>query len=268
MKKVIGLDELKKIQMDILEVVDKFCLDNNIHYSLACGSLLGAIRHKGYIPWDDDIDIYIPRKEYERFVRIFPKELDHISLISMERDSQWNRAYAQAFDNRTVMNEYAKTPVKVGVYIDVYPVDSVPNSDKEWLRYNKVRRLLIRIYELKYIPFRRKRVLRKSVILLLGKILLLPISSRILAIIINRYAQIYNGKGCSRSFECVQGMLQKRPFKSSLMTDLSRVPFEDRHFMVMTDFDAYLSNGYGNYMQLPPKEKQKSHHQFEAYWKE
>lgn len=266
--RIINLAELKVIQMDVLEVVDKFCTENNIHYSLACGSLLGAIRHKGYIPWDDDIDIYMLREDYERFIRIFPDELNHIKVASIEREPKWNRAYAQAYDNRTVMDEYANTPIKVGVYIDIYPIDNVPDSDAEWLRYNKLRRSLIRTYELKYIPIRWDRSIVKNIILILGKTLLSPFSSRRLAMLINRFAQIHNGKGYSRSFECVQGMLQKRPFKSSLMTEFIRTQFEDRQFMIMKDYDAYLSNGYGNYMQLPPKEKQITHHQFEAYWLE
>lgn len=266
--RTIDLAELKIIQMDVLEVVDKFCTENNIRYSLACGSFLGAIRHKGYIPWDDDIDIYIPREDYERFIRTFPDELNHIKVASMERELKWNRAYAQAYDNRTVMDEYANTPVKVGVYIDIYPIDNVPDSDVEWLRYNKLRRSLIRTYELKYIPIRWDRSIVKNIILILGKALLFPVSSRRMAMLINRWAQRYNGKGYSRSFECVQGMLQKRPFKSSLMKEFTRTPFEGRQFLIMKDYDAYLSNAYGNYMQLPPKEKQVPHHKFDAYWKE
>ncbi len=265
--KTIDLAELKVIQMDVLEVIDKFCTENGIRYSLACGSFLGAIRHKGYIPWDDDIDIYIPREDYERFIHIFPEKLNHIRVASMEREPKWNRAYAQAYDCRTVMDEYANTPIKVGVYIDVYPVDSVPDSDAEWLRYNKLRRALIRTYELKYIPIRWDRSFVKNIVLILGKTLLLPFSSRQMAKLISSFAQRYNDRGYERSFECVQGMLQMRPFKSLLMTEFTRTPFEDRQFMIMKDYDAYLSNGYGDYMQLPPKEKQIPHHRFNAYWK-
>lgn len=266
--KAIDLAELKIIQMDVLEVVDKFCIEHNIRYSLACGSFLGVIRHKGYIPWDDDIDIYIPRDDYEKFIRIYPVELNNVKLVSMERESKWNRAYAQAYDNRTVMDEYANIPIKVGVYIDIYPIDNAPDSDSDWLRYNKLRRALVRAYELKYIPVKWNRSLIKNIVLILGKALLLPFSSRKMAQFISRFAQRYNGKGYNRSFECVQGMLQKRPFKSSLMNEFVRAEFEDRKFMIMKDYDAYLSNAYGDYMKLPSKEKQIPHHQFEAYWKD
>lgn len=97
--------------------------------------------------------------------------------------------------------------------------------------------------------------------------MLLPFGARRMAKFISLFAQKYNGKGYNRSFECVQGMLQKRPFMSSLMTEFTRTQFEDRQFMIMKDYDAYLSNAYGDYMQLPPVEKRVSHHKFEAYWK-
>lgn len=265
--KSIKLEELKVIQMDVLEVIDQFCHENNIRYSLACGSFLGSIRHNGYIPWDDDIDIYVPREDYERLIRIFPEELNNIKLISLERESKWNRAYAQAYDCRTIMDEHANQPIKVGVYIDIYPIDSVPDSDAEWLKYNRLRRFLIRTYELKYIPIRWNRSILKNLVLIFGKTLLLPFGARRMAKFISLFAQKYNGKGYNRSFECVQGMLQKRPFMSSLMTEFTRTQFEDRQFMIMKDYDAYLSNAYGDYMQLPPVEKRVSHHKFEAYWK-
>lgn len=265
--KLIDLSELKQIQLDVLEEVDSFCVQNNIHYSLACGSCLGAIRHKGYIPWDDDIDIYIPRSDYNRFIKSFPIELNNIKVASLEREPKWDRAYAQAYDSRTIMKEYANTPIINGVYIDIYPVDEVPDSDNAWKRYNKFRRILIRIHEVRRIPIRWNRSVIKNIILLFGKILLLPFSSRQIAKYISYNAQRYNGKGYNRSFECVQGMLQKRPFKSTIMTNFIRVPFEDRHYMVMKDYDEYLSNGYGDYMKLPPIDKQIPHHQFEAYWK-
>lgn len=263
----IELAELKTIQMDILEVVDKFCKENNIRYSLACGSFLGAVRHKGYIPWDDDIDIYIPRDDYERFIKIFPEELNNIKVASLEREPRWNRAYAQAYDSRTIMDEFANLPIKIGVYIDIYPVDSVPDSDEDWVRYNKCRRALIHAHELKYIPIRWDRSILKNFILIVSKTLLLPFSSRSIAYFISKYAQKYNGKGYGRSFECVQGMLQKHPFKTSLMTEFADIDFEDRKFQIMKDYDAYLSNAYGDYMKLPPKEKQIPHHLFKAYWK-
>lgn len=268
MKKEIGLKELKTIQMDILDVIQDFCDKNGIHYSLACGTFLGAIRHHGYIPWDDDIDIYLTRKDYNVLVCQFPDVYRHVELVSLERDEHWDRAYAQAFDNRTSIQEEVARNGARGVYIDIYPVDSVPDMDSDWLAYNKKRRLLVHLSEIKYVKLSKERSFIKNMVLLLGKFTLIPFSSRRIAYWISKNAQKYNEKGFHRSFECVQGMLQKRPFESLLMTDFAKTKFEDRDFMIMRDFDAYLSNAYGDYMKLPPKEKQVSHHVFKAWWRE
>jgi LPS biosynthesis protein len=263
----ITLDELKVIQMDILEVIHAFCKENGIRYSLACGTLLGAIRHKGYIPWDDDIDIYIPREDYKRFVAAYPKQLHNVRVLSLERDRKWDRAYAQAFDSRTILREVRASEGDKGVYIDIYPIDSVPDNDTEWFAFNRHRRFLVRLSEVKYVTMTKDRSFMKNLVLAVGKLLLIPFSAKTIAKWISRYAQRYNGKGYHRSFECVQGMLQKRPFDTSLLNSYIETDFEDRRFMIMEDFDAYLSNAYGDYMKLPPIEKQVSHHVFEAWWK-
>ena len=268
MKKEIGLEELKTIQMDILDTIQDFCNKCGIHYSLACGTFLGAIRHHGYIPWDDDIDIYLTRKDYNVLVSQFPDVYQHVELVSLERDKHWDRAYAQAFDNRTLIQEEVARNGARGVYIDIYPVDSVPDLDSDWLAYNKKRRFLVHLSEIKYVKLSKDRSIIKNLILLLGKFALIPFSARKIAYWISNNAQTYNGKGFHHSFECVQGMLQKRPFESSLMNDFVKVQFEDREFMIMKDYDAYLSNAYGDYMKLPPKEKQESHHVFKAWWRE
>ena len=267
--KTIELEELRTIQMGILDVVHDFCIKNGIRYSLACGSMLGAVRHKGYIPWDDDIDIYVPRSDYERLVRIFPEEVGGVKLVSLEREPLWDRAFAKAYDCRTVLSQHRKSAMTIGVNVDVFPIDSVPDSDKEWLRYNRLRRTLIKVHMSKYSRIRKENPLLKNVDLVIRKAILLPFSSRRLACRVSRFAQRYNGKeGCGRSFECVLGMKQKRPFPSSLMDDLVSVPFEDRRYMAMRDSDAYLSNGFGDYMQLPPKEQQVLPHNITAWWKE
>lgn len=266
-KKQIAIEELKIIQMDILEKIQTFCEENSIRYSLACGTFLGAIRHQGYIPWDDDIDIYLTRKDYENLVSLFPDEYHHIKLVSLERDKKWHKAYAQAYDNRTLLQEDTSNPNQIGVYIDIYPIDSVPDSDTEWQTYNRKRRFWVRMSEIKYIKLSKSRSFTKNIVLLFGKVLLFPISSRFIAKYISKNAQRFNGKSYHRCFECVQGMLQKKPFDTALMEEFIMTKFEDRMFMIMKNYNAYLSNAYGDYMKLPPIEKQVSHHRFSAWWK-
>lgn len=267
--KSIDVIELKKIQLDILDTVHEFCVEHNIKYSMACGTMLGAIRHKGYIPWDDDIDIYLLREEYNKLLTMFPEELNNIKLASLSRDKKWGRAYAKAYDRRTLICD-AGNPYMIGVGIDVFPIDTVPANELEWNKYDSRRRKFQRIYELKVsMWFRKGRSLWKYFFIPLNKLILLPFSVRTLGMFLDRYSQKYNKEtNSSYVFECCQGILIKRPFKRSTLEEVVETPFEDRIFMGMKNYDDYLKNAYGNYMQLPPKEKQVTHHIQKAWWKD
>jgi lipopolysaccharide cholinephosphotransferase len=267
--KQIGTIELKVVQMDVLSAIHRFCTAHNIKYSLGCGTMLGCARHKGYIPWDDNIDIYMLRKDYEKLVEEFPDTFEgRYKFVTMERDPKWNRAYGKAYDCTTVFKERTAEVYELGVNIDVFPIDFVPDNDVEWQKYDKVRRMLQHIYEMKVTTFRSGRSVPKNAFMALCKLLLLPFSSRYLAMRIQKMAMRFNTSPTSRVFECCQGIFQKRPFSKLLFDSLTLLPFEDREYMAFSNYDAYLTNGYGNWRQMPPKDKRVSHHAFKAWWKE
>lgn len=253
--------------MDVLDVVDRFCMTNDITYSMGCGTLLGAIRHKGYIPWDDDIDIYMLRKDYEKFILSFPEEFHNIKIASLERDKKWTRAYAQAYDNRTVMQD-AGNKYQVGVGIDIFPIDYVPEEEFEWKKYNRRRRFLQKLYVMKSLSFCSKRSFVKNVLIFIFKIILFAIPLRTIGYWIDRYAKKWINSNSAFVFENSQGSGLRNRFDANLFKEVIPLPFEDRYFMGFKDSDNYLRNSYGDYMQLPPKEKQITHHSFCAWWKE
>lgn len=264
----ILIDELKVIQMDILSAIDDFCKKNHIRYSMSCGTLLGAVRHKGYIPWDDDIDIYLPREDYKRLIDNFPEVyMGNVKIASLERDSIWERPYAKAYDDRTILQENVLVKGDIGVNIDIFPIDDVPDDDSEWQTYDRWRRFLQKMYLMKYLPIKKERGLIKNGILYLVRILTWFYTRRKWSQKLDRLAQKYNGKGYHRCFECCQGLYLKRPFSKKLFDNLIDIQFEDRCYKAYADYDAYLRNGYGDYMQLPPEEKRVPHHDFIAYWK-
>lgn len=267
-KKEIGIEEVKILQMDILSAIDEFCKENSIHYSLACGTLLGAVRHKGYIPWDDDIDIYLPREDYKLLISDFPETYKGFyKIASLERSTGWERPYAKAYDNRTIFLEDAKVNYNIGVNIDVYPVDDVPDDNEEWHRYDKKRRILQTLFILKFVKMDISRTLLKNIGVLFSHLLTCFCSKRKFAYKLDKYSQMNNSRGFGRCFECCQGMLQKKPFSKILFENLDYIQFEDRMFMAFKDADNYLKNGYGNYMELPPVEKRVSHHAYKAFWR-
>ena len=121
MKIISTVEELRSIQLEILLSLHEFCTQNNINYSLAAGSLIGAVRHKGFIPWDDDIDVYLLREDYKKLEQLFPLVYQNkYSLVTINRDSQWTRSYGKLYDNRTVEEEDVTNKYTIGIGIDVF----------------------------------------------------------------------------------------------------------------------------------------------------
>ena len=177
--KEISLEEYKKIRMDVLTAIDTFCAEEAITYSLAGGTLLGAVRHKGYIPWDDDIDIYLYRDDYNKLISTFPNMYQgRYKIASLEREKKWVIPYAKAYDNSTIFKENYTNKDNIGISIDIYPIDSVPDDETEWKRYDKPRRFLQHIFTLKNVECKKEWGLKKYMGLILIQILTCFISKR------------------------------------------------------------------------------------------
>lgn len=266
--KEIDVDGRKVIQMEILDAVSSFCKDKGIRYSLACGTLLGAVRHGGYIPWDDDIDIYMLREDYKRFEEEFPTTYKgRYKFGSISRDENWTCLFGKVWDDRTVMVELRQKTSDMGVNIDVFPIDEVPDDNRifeEWNTWRKkkiidIRRssfhfskdfslwqnLLIPFVKLRYIFFNNKKALCK----------------------LNREIQKFNGSNSQSVFETSCGLSVKHPFPKNLFDSLIEIKFEDKVYTAFANYDEYLSQAFGDYMTLPPMEKRVAHHHEISYWK-
>ena len=164
--KQMTTDEIKKVQLDILIYVDKICKDNNIKYSLAYGTLIGAIRHKGFIPWDDDIDIVLKRSEYERLLEVLYKDDNSKYMIFSMKDEGYFYPYAKVGDLDTIIREKNWPDIQnLGVNIDVFPVDYVPEG-KEREYYDKTQMYINCLYncltDIAYVHNRRiVRIIKK-----------------------------------------------------------------------------------------------------------
>ena len=266
--KAISLEESKVIQMDILSAVDKFCAENGITYSMACGTMLGAVRHKGFIPWDDDIDIYMLRDEYDRFIASFPLDYEgKFRVICRQNDDNWESPFAKIYDSRTVSVDEIADVRSIGINMDLFPIDDVPDDEAEWLSYRQAQIALRKKISAKIAKLSSCRSFFNKIKMLAKKSLLLGTSSRRLNDRRDAWARINDGKGYSRVFECSCGMYCKNPFPKSLFDDIVYWPFEDRMYKGFKDADTYLTATYGSYMELPPVEKRVSHHSTHDYWK-
>ena len=265
--RMIETEELKRIQIDILKDVHDFCSRNDIHYSLAYGTLLGAIRHKGYIPWDDDIDIMMPRQDYEIFLRTFPGSFEHLNICAPEIDLNYYAPYANVWDNRTVLEEGVNTAdhrgQTIGIKIDVFPIDKT-SSSRLFELHSRI------LYKLWYSHRYRKSITSEH------RFNFVYICLNLIADIIGykniQKLIIHNAKRYMNSNSQYLDMLAfynvgSRAFKSIDFNKYIEVPFENYFFFSIAGFDDYLKCAYGDYMQLPPEGKRVSHHSFTAYWK-
>lgn len=256
----ISTEELKKIQLDILDEVTKFCEQKNIRMSLGYGTLLGAIRHKGYIPWDDDVDILMPYSDYKRFLKEFVGYKDNLIVQYMGNDSSYRFTFAKVYDNRTLLLE--KT-IKTGVYIDIYPVIGFPNEREKFETFVCEFRSLYR--PLKKMTFRYNLNLLQRLLIKI-KQLYMPSREKIIQGIENIYER-YPFDSSEYGGVIPYYFTFRRYFRADIFREYAPQVFEGKEYPAVKDYDTLLSGTYGDYMTLPPKEKQITKHIFKAYWK-
>ncbi len=271
--KPLSLQELQSFSLDILRDVHEFCLKNGIRYSLAYGTLLGAVRHKGFIPWDDDIDIVMPRPDYERFCQSFTSEK---YLISNPRiDKKCCIPFARVFDD-TKTSCFSRVPWNrkgSGVWIDVFPLDGVScdldSMKKKLSRIHFFLRLLnTHRYAIRPLSINEPFLMNAKT--LLRKILTLN------GFFANKYAVkidliVNNGlfDGCDRFVQlvCPDDGLQDQ-HQVSLFNDMVDMEFESQSFRAFSRYDEYLRQIYGDYMVLPPVDQRKPKQTYlYFYWK-
>ncbi len=140
--KEITLEEMKGIELNILKQIHELCISQGFRYFLIGGTLLGAVRHKGFIPWDDDIDIGMPRSDYERFIEYCSSNEVPFKLVCNKTDPNYGYLFAKAVDRNTVLIEENanKDGAELGIYVDIFPIDGLGNTFDEAINsLNKTR---------------------------------------------------------------------------------------------------------------------------------
>lgn len=271
MDKNISLEEQKQLQLEMLKEVKRICNKNNINYFLGGGTLLGAIRHQGYIPWDDDIDIMLPRQDYKKLLHIFNQETNkQYKLLSYENTEDYYYPFAKIVHLKTKLVENECREIKdLGIFIDVFPIDFLPNNNKKvkniFKKYKKVFRTIIMMYKAKNIG----KVTTDKKKLIMKKILL-PIMEKykLHTKILKRIDNLTDKYNNTARVACISGLYEEREIMpSSYISDFTLAKFEDEEYKVPIGYDEYLTKHYGNYMELPPKEKQISSHDFICFWR-
>jgi len=269
--KEISPDELKVIATRILEYIDDVCNRYNLRYFLMFGTLIGAIRHKGFIPWDDDIDICLPRKDYEELMRIVEKE-GRYNAICMENDPDYYFTYGRITDKATILKHRPKRKIRnFGIFVDVFPVDNAPSvSDmEEWKReYAEIKSKVWATIPTPYDDFYWGNICHYLVREFFG-------AKRRLSLGVRNFKKYrdalvecttrYNGKDSGRYFIAETNgpcCYAKDAFDEYLLVD-----FENIKARVPVQYDSILRSIFGDYMQMPPVEQRVSGHEFVACWK-
>lgn len=256
--------EIKLIEKRILLEVDRFAEDTNIEYFLAYGTLLGAVRHSGFIPWDDDIDIFMPRNSYDAFLNSFNQYSSRYKVIDASNTANYPYAFAKVIDTETEITEFRFQEYKSGVYIDVFPLDYVGNDKREIERLN--RKLNIKRSILKYKTLRPSyyRGLRR-VLLCLIKTALAFINTKQVIIRIDK--EIRKNQNESTYFASMPMLTygNKEIYEASWFRDYIMVMFEGSSLRAPIEYKKVLESTYGDYMTLPPPDKRKTHHSFDAW---
>lgn len=249
-----------------MKKVHKFCEENNIVYYLAYGTLLGAMRHQGFIPWDDDIDIWMLRSDYEKFLTLFPKYQDALGLkvVNHKTKPYYGRPMSKVIDNRTylVEPEY-KYDDAIGVFVDIWPLDALPNNERQRkIAISKLRHYTRQLFGSidKKLRFGSFSELKQTV----KKMVYMGMNSKDIVEKIEDYITSFRNEDSDYLVNSTWGkyVLRKEYFASRFLTK-----FEDTEFYVPSAFNQILTERYGDWKKFPPKSEQEPHHVVNVFWK-
>lgn len=250
--------------LEIAKEVKRVCEENDIRYFLYRGTFLGAVRHNGFIPWDDDMDFAMLREDYDKFCRIAPHALgEKYFLQNWHTDENYALPFAKIRKRGTLYVE-SKCPVleENGLYIDIYPLDYSPEQPEERARLEKklLNTFRVKLMKSRYTPWKEeeKTILYKRIGYLAYQAASLFTTHKKL---IDAYEQAFRGYGESTVLYEQSALPSGYYFDREDYAEAAMYPFEDTFFPGPKNFDKILSEHYGDYMQLPPEDKRENRHQ-------
>ena len=264
--KKLSFEESKVIMLEMMKEIHTFCLKENIRYSLADGTLIGAVRHKGMIPWDDDIDLLMLREDYERFIATFSSK----KFCLQQYDYKYNSWFliTKVVDPSTVVRLNDSGIEPHGIWVTVYPIDNAPSSEEECRRLFQNIKKYQRLFRTRNFYWINKRGILKNLFMFLFHILLLPYPKDYWHKRAEREITKYRYVITNKRGSFVYWMENFYVCSSTAFDEYVDVSFEGETFKMIKGYDEYLRCQYGDYMQLPPLEERIQKHDYTAYYKD
>lgn len=257
----------KKRLLQLFEKFILFCEEYSLDYCCTGGTMLGAVRHHGFIPWDDDIDLFMMRKDYERLISLQSELREKgIGLEGIQCNDKF-AVFLKIWDMDTTLWEFEEIPYVYGVYIDIFPLDFSDDTQSQFLKKYKKRRRLFLLYQLSQMVFSIKtiksRLFQKDYKFVVKEIMSLMVPrffrGTVRSMLLKEDRR--NQKTQGRFLASYYGDYWEREYlKSEWFDNYKLVDFEHLKVKIPIGYDGYLSQIYHDYMKLPPKEKQVSHH--------
>lgn len=271
--KKINSEEYKKIVCDLLKYVDDFCLENNIKYFVSYGTLLGAIRHKGFIPWDDDIDICMPYEDYERFLTLFPNN-DKAYILSPKHQEFYYNNFSRVCDAHTILKLKGIPKIKkLGAFIDVFPLYNVPDDINERKKlFSDISRgiwLIKMSLPISYLLCDSSTARKIFRLEHLKSRIFLRYFKRTMNLKDEQNKILTRFQGADTHL--VNVLFDEPSERDTLLKkdveEITRMKFENIEVNVPQNYDVLLKGWYGEYLSLPEESERISHHHFIPYKK-
>ncbi|MDD6795789.1 MAG: LicD family protein [Clostridiaceae bacterium] len=267
---------LKKVQETELEILRDFvelCDKHNIEYFGIAGTGIGALRHQGFIPWDDDIDVALTRKNFDKFIEKAKIELsDKYTIMNAEEFENYPLMTTRLMKKGTHFREYALKDVKcdLGIFLDIYAFDNISDDEKEFKKQARAAWFWSKLMILRSVPFpvlAFKGVKAKIIHTITAIVHYLMVACRISKKFL--YKKCYNSitRYNDRETKRVAYLCDTSPYTNTInnkdLYPLKKLPYEDMQLSFPNDMHEMLVSQYGDYMQLPPEEKRKNHYPYE-----
>lgn len=253
--KELSLKEIQQTELGILKKFDEICRNNDLEYSLAYGTMIGAVRHHGFIPWDDDIDVIMKRDDYEKLLKLQYKD-DRYEIKSYRYSDNYYYIYSKMIDRSTHIEESLRTEKNMGVFIDIFPLDYVNLKDEicnsisddkrkiqDSIRFDRLVTLRMGSSVKSYFPLTLKSLPKALFV-----IFTMLFRKRILA---HYDKKFLNNKREKYLIEFFSGIV----YEIDWCNETVLIEFEDSSFPCYKNYNAILTQIYGDYMQLPPEEQ-------------